>query len=417
MVKKSKSARYGVTLEQALPTSQPASFVVARSFDHTLKTVDELVAACEAPVQPKSEPHEQVQRMQLISTMQRLCELARRKGVSPERLADKDCDVWHGRFKDCGHVQKKLKGRNPPNPATLIVFNQQLAKLCPVGDPMTSRSYEAGDEYENRIDIDYNQALWRALLMEPISGVAIRLYCAHEKGGEDSLLIERKNLIAGLPEAFSECVTPGFASWEYLASCIVLMREFAEQGKTDFAKLVARTVCNLLIMLGPEFQARGIGAAMFNYCCEHILPIGGINVQPICLARASALLNTLPLAAHCKSTKVEVSWGVRRYLMACVLLRLKKPALRKVCDPQNYVDSYPAPGAWKQILKKKIKMKPGRYPVGRCVLDLERLLLEQPRVKTWAVPVSHVVSAVPVVVTPQQARSIWDGLGSRDLIS
>jgi hypothetical protein len=409
MVRKTKSALYGVALEKALPSLQPVALVLGRSRSDVCKLSDQLIAACTSPVRSELEPWRQVQKMQVISTMHLLRRFTQAEGVSVDRLFDKDCKLHGGEFKDRGHARKKLKGGGPLLARTLVLIQRRLTELYTKEDAGDSEFYQ-GDERQPRVDVDYRQALWRSMVIEcPIADVASSLYCAHDKGGVDPFMFWHTGLLTGHQESLLMCITPGMAGWEYLASCITLLRELSERKEFALTQQVAKNICLILTMMGIEFQDRGIGLAMLCYCCEHILPIGGIEVEPICIARASALLNTLVLIPS-ESKELEIDWGMRRYLMACVVTNRIDSNLQAICDPTKYVNGYPPPTAWKMVRGQKIKISNGRYPSGRWVLDLEGLLATQPQIKVWAGP----IAPEPTIPKVWATNKLWDGLGSRD---
>nr|WP_315491427.1 hypothetical protein [uncultured Rhodoferax sp.] len=408
MVRKTKSAAYGVALEKALPPLQPVAFMVGRSRNDVCRLSDQLIAACTSPVKSELEPWQQVQKMQVISTMHLLLRFTQAEGVSADRLFDRDCKLRGGEFKDRGHARKKLKGGGPLLAKTLALVQRRLTELYTKADPGNSEFY-LSEERQPRVDVDYRQALWRSLLIEcPIADVATSLYCSHDEGGVDPFMFWHKGLLTGDQESFSMCITPGMAGWEYLASCITLLRELSECKEFSLTHQVAKNICLILTMMGIEFQDRGIGLAMLRFCCEHILPIGGIDVEPICIARASALLNTLVLIPS-ESKELEIDWGLRRYLMTRVVLNLIDLNLQAICDPTKFVNGYPPPAAWKMLRSQKIRISIGRYPSGRWVLDLEGLLATQPQIKAWAGPIAH----EPTIPKVWATNKLWDGLGSR----
>lgn len=409
MLQRTQIQRYGVKLEQLLPSLQPVASMIERTLEDTFWLSDQLVCDCMSAVSSSLEAWRRVKSMQVISTTHLLCRFARAKGLSADRFFDRNCSLVGGKYSDRGHIKKKLKGQNSYSAKSLTSINYHLSDLYVEDDAKQNEWLGARDRFYTRIDIDYGQALWRSLLIEvPLAEVLTKLYWAHKRHAAELFAVERNELLGGNQESLSKCTSIDLTGWEHLASCITLMREYSKRGNSELAQLVAKKIYLSLTLLGIEFQDRGIGSAMLRYCCEHILPIGNIKVEPICIARASALLNTLSLAP-CLYEDFAVDWKTRRLLMVGILRNDIDTDLQTICDPAKYVDGFPDPLAWKRMIGRKIEFVQRGYPPGRWILDLENLLVSQPQIETWADPAAS-RAAISKVRAP---RGVWDGLGSR----
>jgi len=394
MLRATSLRRYAVKIEKSLPHRQDIAPVLARSFATVAHQCDELVATDWTRDRGQLAPWQQVMAMQATSYYNVLHQLLEGTDISNvERLFEKGpvVDFAVGRDKGCG--RRLRRGEHLPSSATIARNTQRLESLHP------------GEELP--LGADCFQLLWRALLLErPIADAAHRCVEVHSWYDMEIMLHALRSIHSpGEEEHVGLWIRFDFGTLPRLAGFIVLLRHCAEIGKHAEARLVAPRVCQLLALLGPELHARGIARPLFQYCTEHILPLGGLRVTPARIACASSLLNLAAMSTRDHIESEAVPWLNRSAVMASVLRGEFGNELQLVCDPTVPV---PSTASWLTIRTSELRWLMPR----ECMrwqrphdetISLPQLLARTDDADQWVVPPSHAAAAK----TP---RSWCDGL-------
>lgn len=373
-------SRYAVKLKRNLPRGQAPVLVLPQSFSTTAKLCEDLVKNCNRAGSEAltAEPWQRVRYMQIVSFHNVLDRLARDAGLcQAERLFEDGWSVKTPLGRTKGRARAGKRGMNLPSDSSLTLLEERLATLC--------------GGYLWPLKVDCFQLLWLALLIEyPIHERAAELLATHHANSSSP---EFPNVLAtgltlfeeGSTWKFGVWVGPQHASLPYLAGCLVLLRFCAEKGLSSIAHEIAVVSCQLLAMLGPELQCRGIGSQMLRYCADLILPLGGVHMTPIRIAHASALVNLAALAQW--PDNIDVDWDLRKQAMSETLRGTVGKDLLFFCDAVSFSE----PRQCRTRLA-------GSLPASRHVhaedtdcleiyrenqIDLQALFLRVPGMETW----------------------------------
>lgn len=94
------------------------------------------------------------------------------------------------------------------------------------------------------------------------------------------------------------------AGLQALAAMTLLLREASELGTTNAKSLMPWFLFQMLLVLGPELQQRGIAYLVYPFYLKHILPLyPGYELEesPQGMAHMSMVLNLLAFTAGCSS--------------------------------------------------------------------------------------------------------------------
>lgn len=381
MLRAASYSRYAVKLKINLPRGQVPVPVLPRSFSSTATLCEALLRDCQRPdpAERALVPWQRVRHMQIVSIHNVLGHLARCAGVTQiERFFE---SVWNptgpvGRTKGRGRAGRR--GQNLPNNRSLASLEERLATV-----------------YEGRrwpLQVDCYQLLWLSLLIDrPILGSAEELLEAHHsdpdfRNSTNILTMGLPILETGSKWKFGLWVGLQHVSLPYLAGCIVVMRVCAEKGQSRIAHDIAEVLCQLLAMLGPELQDRGIGAAMLRYCTEHILPIGCVHTTPERIAHAAAMLNLAALVPQA-ADDARVEWEVRMRVMAEILWGTYDSRLQYFCDPIALSMPWQLLAKWTRSLRKsRFRRKGSRVQTEAYldrIIDMPELFARVPALTGW----------------------------------
>ncbi len=379
MLRAASFSRYAVKLKNNLPRGQPAVPVLPRSFSSTVQLCEALLEDCLLSDTARTlDPWQRVRHMQIVCIHNVLGQLARQAGVDQiEHFFERTWNPTGPIGRTMGRGRAGKRGQNLPTNRSLSNLEDRLATL-----------------YDGRrwpLHVDCYQLLWLSLLVErPILGSAEELLGAHLADPKypnlpNVLTVGLPILEAGSTWKFNLWVGTQHASLPYLAGCIVLMRVCAEKQKNAIAHQIAGVLCQLLAILGPELQDRGIGASMLRYCTEHILPIGGVRTTPDRIAHAAAMLNLAALAPWIDDGHVE--WKIRRQVMSEILWGAFDTHLQYFCDPMALSMPRHLVAKWARSMREsRIQFKGNRACAEAYrdrVIDMPDLFGRVPAMANW----------------------------------
>ncbi|TWO71535.1 hypothetical protein FN976_11525 [Caenimonas sedimenti] len=347
-----------------------------------------------APASSELERWQQVKRLQALSLYGLLRQVGRRGGVAQvERFFE---STWNtpqplGKTKGCARSLKR--GAHMPTDRTLSMLDDRIGDVRP-------------DEWRDKrpnwsLKADLFQSLWLALLVDrPIAGMEQRLLDAHpvENLGHLQAMLHT-GWIGGLAETRQ-------ASLPYLSGCIVLLRHFHEANKPESAQLMAERACHSLVMLAVELHDRGIGTALTRYCSEHIFPLGGLHVDALEIAYASACLNAVGMAAWMAPDEHELTWFPRENTMASVLRGEFGEELKEICSPASTSRRRARLHRWAR--SAPTLRFPWRDAPKTMVVNMPKLLAYLPEFSQWILRKPGRPTARPNARVP---RTWFQGLG------
>lgn len=380
MLRASSYSRYAVKLKSNLPRGHAPVPVLPRSFSSTAQLCEALLEDCRHTdgTEPTTAPWQRVRFMQVVSIHNVISQLSNRAGVKQiERLFEKDWNLTRPLGRTMGRGRAGKRGQNLPTNRSLTTLEERLSTLY--------------DGHRWPLYVDCYQLLWLSLLVDrPILNAAVDLLAAHQADAKypnfaNILTMGLPILSKGSTWKFSLWVGTQHASLPYLAECIVLLRVCAEKRQTAIAHLIAEVVCQLLAMLGPELQDRGIGAPMLRYCTENVLPLGGVHSTPSQIAHAAAVLNLAALAPWADEGDVE--WKNRMRMMSNILRGNFDIHLKYFSDPLALAMPRALVADWTRSLREaRIKYKGTRTSAKAYrdrVIDMSDLFARVPAMVNW----------------------------------
>lgn len=299
-----RQSRYSVKLARNLPSGKSPCAPQDATFGDALLLCTELVAASRQPCMLERDVEDAVHALQATNFFH---VLLRAFGLTKTSdlewlfhgMSHSRSDFWSG---NSGRARKYKAGKHLPHDSWLRSLEQRL------GIDLTS---------------DVHQLLFRSLVTTaPVSdllGTLLRSPCFLPVQLVDSLLMRVKD--ASLQEMTSWCnLIIARAGMGALGALVVLLRDANERNDRERVDLLTKYVVGVLLMLGPELQARGIAARLFAVCLERLFPSVGVEVRdmPEDLARLSAALTLIGFLPRPTSTEPR-KWTERVSTMSAVL--------------------------------------------------------------------------------------------------
>jgi hypothetical protein len=344
--------------------------VLPTSFDVVARACAAMVAAASRPSTEADIPAwQRVKRMQCMSYYHLLSLLLEGTGMrNVERLFDNDV-VSGGSPTNKGCARKLRRGKHLPGMETLTRNALHLARL-------------RREDFLPRLHADCYQLLWLALLVDRPMGERARDYTNVHHWYDMERPFGMLQMLSGITY-FQRFSFPR-ASLPMLAGLVVVLRRAVELKRESDAHLIAMGLCRVLLLLGIEFQRRGIAAPLFQYFEEHVLPLGGVHVPAAQLARASAFLNLLAMSTSQRWESPTVEWSARSAMMLAILDGNFGPDLQHLC---GRLEAPKSRTQWQELSAGQLHWSTRERNDPPCEnVSIEALLRLAPEAEYWIFP-------------------------------
>lgn len=374
MVRAAAASAYVVKLRTNLPYQQSPHPVPAATLDEVLVLCSELQAACGCYIAQIDPTEEAVKRMQVTNFYYLLSrELGTTKTSAQQALFHKMSGSASHRRNNSRRAGKAKAGKHLPRASSIAELEKELGKslaadvfqvlFLALADPEA-----IGPRFSSLL----NSLYWDS--QEPVAYLVNAL-----QGGQ---------MWAGRFDTFLSSLTR-HASVGALGGAVLLFRMLLEQGHSGHAVKVASRVFHMLLMLGPELQARGIAAPLFAFFLSKVFPMAGLTPSdaPDDMARMSTALSLLGLLA-CANPEAKCCWHERVQCMQPLLDERTPLSLILQFRTQGDAGAIKRERAWawRDLEAKADTETPDCTPARRCTALMAKLDSRYPECRSLFSP-------------------------------
>lgn len=305
MVRAAAASEYLGKIRTNLPSNESPHPVPAATFDEVLVLCSELQAACRCYVVQIDATEEAVKRMQVTNSYYVLSRgLGTTKTSTQQALFHKMSASASHRRNNSRRAGKAKAGKHLPRASSIAKLEKELGKnLAADVFQVLFLALADPEPIGPRFQLLLNSLHWDS--QEPVA------YLVNALQGDQMWSGRFDTLLSSLTR---------HASMGALGGAVLLFRMLLEQGHSGDAVKVASRVFHMLLMLGPELQARGIAAPLYAFFLARVFPMAGLTPSdtPDDMARMSTALSLLGLLA-CANPEAKCCWHERLECMQPLL--------------------------------------------------------------------------------------------------